>query len=334
MYSKLRLECDCENYAGGFMDNCSYTLKKHYVAAGTVSTFRTMLALLVCVSVLLSTATPAFAAEIDYDAEFTEEETHGIVNILLLGVDTLGDWIDDTGRSDCIMICSLNKDTGDIGLISIERAVYVEVPGVGKDLISHAHHYGGGELVQQLVSEYFNVDLTGYCEVNFQGFINAVDALGGIDVELTEYECWGFNGDQNDIFPDNSALTMQKMYPGTNHLDGYDTLMYCRMRAIDSDWHRIERQRNAIQQLIDKAIDSSLEHIVGMVKAVMEYVETNLPASEICSLLACADKFSGTVARQLTVPVKTKPITCNFESESERIREFIYCPAELEDSGD
>ena len=289
-----------------------------------ITDFKKLLSLVICLLLVSGLCLPAFAADIDYEAEYSDEDKKGIVNLLLIGTDALMDGVKDQGRADCAIICSLNKDTGAIKLISIERAIYVDIPGVGKDLITNAHYYGGAELMQEIVEQYFNIDLAGYCEINYQGFIDAIDAICGIDIVLTEPEETGLNGLWNELCPENSALAAHEMVEGLNHLDGYDALMYCRLRCIDSDWHRVERQRNLIQAVIDTAKTQTFEHNVNAIKAVLDYVDTNLSAIQICSLLACVDKFTGTVADQMTVPVKTSPITCDYAAESERIHEFIY----------
>ncbi len=279
---------------------------------------------ILCISALLTLGMPALA-ETDYDVEVPEENTKGIVNILLLGTDSLIIDTGDQGRADCIIICSLNKNTGAIKLISIERAIYIDIPGEGRDLITHVHNYpGGAQLMQDLIEENFNIDLAGYCEIDFQAFVEIIDTLCGVDIVLTEKEAAGLNGDWRDIIPDNEALTMHEVHPGLNHLDGYDALMYCRLRAIDSDWHRIERQRNMIQAVLDSARQFDFEHNVTSVKAVLKYVKTNLSVLDIASLLLCVDKFTGVTADQMTVPVKTKPITCDYPAESIRIHDFIY----------
>lgn len=288
--------------------------------------FKRVLSAVLCAVWLFLLGMPVFAAEIDYDTEVSESSKKGITNILLIGTDALMDGVKDQGRADCAIICSLNKSTGDIKLISIERAIYVNIPGVGREMYTNIHYYGGAELMQQMTEEYFGIDLDGYCEINYQGFINAIDALCGIDIVLTEPEETGLNGLWNELCPENSALTAHKMVEGLNHLDGYDALMYCRLRCIDSDWHRVERQRNLIQAVIDTAKDQTLEHNISAAKAVLEYVNTNLSALEICSLLACMNKFTGAVADQMTVPVKSNPIVCDYAAESQRIHDFIYLP--------
>lgn len=279
-----------------------------------------------CITLFLIPLCSAFADNADGISDNLPEEfgVEDIVNILLIGTDARMAGVKDDGRADCTMICSLNKDTGAIKLISIERAIYVDIPNVGKDMITNAHFYGGAEYMQEIVEQYFQIELDGYCEVDYQGFINAVDAICGIDIVLTEPEETGLNGLWNELCPENSALTAHEMVEGLNHLDGYDALMYCRLRCIDSDWHRVERQRNMVQAIIDTAKDQTLEHNIDAIKAVLQYTKTNLPAVTIASLLAHVDKFTGAVADQMTVPVKTSPITCDYAVESVRIHNFIY----------
>lgn len=279
-----------------------------------------VLSLLLFTVLLFSVSAPAFGET----GIFVSEDASGIVNILLLGVDEISDKKETNTRSDCIMICSLNKNTGKVKLVSIERAIYVEIPDVGKDLLTYAHHYGGPDLVQQLIEEYFTIDLAGYIEVDYDGFTEIVDALGGVDVELTKMEMLCLNGDLEEYYPENGAWAWEKMVEGMNHLTGHDTLMYCRLRAIDSDWHRVERQRTVIQLLADKAKNASLKQIVEMVRTVLSHTRTNLPVTEICSLLACTDRFKGAVADQMTVPVHSNPIVCDYPSERIRLHDFIY----------
>ena len=262
--------------------------------------------------------------DIDFDTPYSSDQTYGIVNILLLGVDRQNGDIPDPGRSDCMMICSLNKDEGTIKLISIERGIELNIPGVGTDMLAHAHHYGGGELTQQLIEEYFAINLDGYIEIDYQGFIDAVNAIGGVDIEIEHLEMCCLNGWLWAHYPENSAQTMNKVEVGINHLDGYDSLQYVRLRAIDSDWHRIERQRYFIQQVLNQMKDASAAEIINMVKAVLVNTRTNLPISEICALIACAYKFKGAVAEQLTIPEHSRPIVCNYPVEAQKLNDFIY----------
>lgn len=92
------------------------------------------------------------------------------------------------------------------------------------------------------------MDVNRYVRVNFDSFADIIDAVGGVDIELTSLEAQGLNGEVRT-----NAYAKHKMYEGMNHLDGYDALQYSRLRYIDSDWKRIERQRNVIQAVVHKA---------------------------------------------------------------------------------
>ena len=164
-----------------------------------------------------------------------------IVNILFLGTDYQLS-AEERGRSDSNMLCSLNTRSGDIKLVSFERGIGVPVPGRGTDLLTHAYHWGGAALSQSIISQMFSIDVKGYVQVDFGSFASIVDAIGGVDVELTELEAQALSG----------AISTQvwawgDVHEGWNHLGGHDTLQYCRLRSIDSDWNRQRRQRTVLE---------------------------------------------------------------------------------------
>ena len=102
-----------------------------------------------------------------------------ITNIALFGLDSRNH--DYEGRSDAIMVASVNGKTGKIKLVSIARDTYVNVPGYGETKINHAYAYGGAELAIQTINENFNLDITDYAAVNFDSLADVIDAMGGID---------------------------------------------------------------------------------------------------------------------------------------------------------
>ena len=141
-------------------------------------------------------------------AEGEVKSSKNIINVLLIGSDYRIPNTSDPGRADVTMLCSLNKKTGDIKLISFERGIMVEVPGVGTELLTHSFHYGGAELTTQLLRDYFLLDIAGYAHVDFDTFSQLVDAVGGVDIEITDAESY--------------ALGVK---PGWNHLDGKTALV-------------------------------------------------------------------------------------------------------------
>ena len=242
-----------------------------------------------------------------------------VINILLLGTDQRLPYGNDPGRADAIQVISLNRSTGAIKLISFERGIMVPVPDHDIDLLTHAFRWAGPEYMLSLFRDYFLLDMAGYAQVDFENFIEIIDAMGGIDVELSEVEAWAIDKE----FPYHTHLT-----EGVNRLNGEYALKYCRLRSIDSNWHRIERQRTAIQAAMDRAKSLSLKELDALADVVLPLIHTNLTKEQISDLLLHANKYLGATAEQMTVPLRVpgQPARCDFQFEAERIRELIYGP--------
>ena len=251
-----------------------------------------------------------------------------IVNILLLGTDDHGKTFSDNARADAIMLLSLNTEKHTIKLVSIERGIGVSVPGRNDDWITHTFRYGGAALTMQTVHDYFNVDVDRYTRVNFQSFISGIDAIGGIDVTLTPEECTYLN---------NATGTTKTVKPGINHLDGATALGYARIRKIDSDWKRIQRQRNVIQAALNQVKNSDLATLNKLADTILPMIQTNLTKSEITSLLLEVPGFisGGLQIEQMTLPTKEtcwntvgvdgrKMIGVDYPANAKILHEFFY----------
>ena len=242
-----------------------------------------------------------------------------VINILLLGTDERLPYTSDPGRADAIQVISLNCSTGEVKLISFERGIMVPVPEHDIDLLTHAFRWAGPEYMLSIFRDYFLLDMAGYAQVDFEAFIEIIDAIGGIDVELSEVEAWAIDKE----FPYHTHLK-----EGVNRLNGEYALKYCRLRSIDSNWHRIERQRTAIQAAMDRAKSLSLKELDALADVVLPLIHTNLTKEQISDLLLHANKYLGATAEQMTVPLRVpgQPARCDFQFEAERIRELIYGP--------
>lgn len=240
-----------------------------------------------------------------------------VINILLLGTDERLPYGHDPGRADAIQVISLNQSTGAIKLISFERGIMVPVPDHDIDLLTHAFRWAGPEYMLSLFRDYFLLDMAGYAQVDFESFIEIIDAMGGIDVELSEVEAWAIDRE----YPYHTHLT-----EGVNRLNGKYALTYCRLRSIDSNWHRIERQRTAIQAALDRAKSLGLKELDALADVVLPLIHTNLTKEQISDLLLHANRYLGTKADQMTVPLRIpgEQAHCDFQFEAERLREFIY----------
>lgn len=247
--------------------------------------------------------------------EEAPKKENNIVNILLIGSDARMKGTNDPGRADVTMLVSLNKDTGSIKLISFERGIYVPIPGMGSDLLTHSFHWGGADLTSSCISQCFLLKLDGYMHVDFSAFRSVIDALGGVDVELTEAEVSAIG---------RGAGTTVVLHKGMNHLDGNMALRFCRLRSIDSNWQRIRRQRDVMQAIINKASSMSLLEINSVADTILPMINTNLSTDILSSLLLSAPKFIGAHAEQYQVPEKNNSAKISFQYEADRLQTIIY----------
>lgn len=268
------------------------------------------------------TIDPAYAA--GQGIHFPDREpVHdpNVLNVLFLGTDfkfTEG----DSGRADSNMLCSLNLQRGEIKLISFERGIGVPIPGRGSDLLTHAYRWGGARLSQSIISQMFCVEVDGYAQVDFGSFADIIDALGGVDVELTEQEALALNG----AIPTNT-WAWAEVHEGWNHLGGHDTLEYCRLRSIDSDWNRQRRQRTVLEQLQKSLRSASPSELLGLTNTVLPMIHTNLSRDDILTIVRSMPKLLQGEVTQLQVPDQNYQegfIRCNTEYESKKIDNFLY----------
>ena len=173
-----------------------------------------------------------------------------IQNILLIGQDRRSG--QERQRSDSMIICSINKKTGKITLVSLMRDMYVKIPGYQSHRINTAYSLGGMELLDETIEENFGVHIDGNVEIDFEGFIKAMTKVGKLDIHLTQDEAEYIN----------DTLGYGKLKGGMNSLDAKQVLMYARTRYVgDGDYERTERQRKVLTTAFDKLRKSNLRTI-------------------------------------------------------------------------
>lgn len=230
------------------------------------------------------------------------------LNVLLLGTDEreAGGTTEDFSteyqsgaRADACMLLSLNLKKHTAKLISLERAIGVEIDEInGEDWLTHAFAYGGADAMLQAVREQFEIDVRRYARVNVSSAAQLIDAIGGVDIYLTETEAAALNG---EIYT--NSTTRNKVKPGMNHLDGFDALAYGRQRFIDSDFNRVQRQRNVLQAAIDQTKNLSIGELDDLLDVALPLVETNFTKKEINALMPKAIGFLGVELEQMTMPL-------------------------------
>ncbi len=210
-------------------------------------------------------------------------QNNTIQNIVLFGIDgTEG----TAGRSDCIMILTIDNKHKKLKLSSIIRDSYVTIPTKSKkDKINHAYAFGGPELALKTLNENFNLNLNQFVGVNFSSLPKIIDSIGGITLNITNDEIKYINNYIFSINKLNGTTSPNINTSGIQEVDGTQALAYCRIRYTDGgDFERSQRHRTVINQLIEKCKTISVTQYTHLLDDALPLVHTNLETSEIISL--------------------------------------------------
>lgn len=253
---------------------------------------------------------------------FADED---VLNILLVGTDERTEAVNDAdafthlnqldgtedttefsddARADSMILVSMDIKDHIIRLVSIERGTGVPILLDGYedqyDWITHTFRYGGPKLTMKTVEECYNIEVDHFVRVNFNSFVQIVNAVGGVDIDITEMEAKALNWE----VPSNSMLIVNHVDPGLNHFDGYTALQYARLRKIDNDWKRVERQRTVIEAVLDQVKNASVMELDNLLNTVLPLIQTNFTKTEIAALLVQLPGFLGCDVQQMSLPLQ------------------------------
>lgn len=220
----------------------------------------------------------------------SDSASHG-TNILVMGIDERpGDY----GRSDTMMLVSIDPDHSRINLLSIPRDTLVTLPGHGQQKINAAYAYGGPSLAKQTVAELTGLPVDYYIKVNLRGFVKLVDLVGGVDINVPE---------KMDYEDPTQGLSIH-LKPGMQHLDGQTALGYVRFRGDPrADLGRIERQQGFLRALAAQVLKPSiLPKLPALIAQARSMVATDIPTAEQVSLAVSAYRYYGNGVEMATVP--------------------------------
>ena len=210
----------------------------------------------------------------------------GYRNIALFGVDARDGALGKGTRSDSIMIASINQDTQEIKLISVFRDTYLNLGNDSYNKCNAAYAQGGPEQAISMLNTNLDLDITDYVTVGFGGLIDAVDALGGIEMEITEKEISHLNNYQLSMAKEMEVDYIPIENSGKQLLNGMQATAYCRIRyGGGDDFRRAERQRDVLTAMMEKAKGASVSELTEMVNAILPEVQTSLGLNEILSVL-------------------------------------------------
>lgn len=239
---------------------------------------------------------------------FTSEpmKEDGVINVLLIGNDSR--LAGDDGRSDAMILVSISDKTKTITMTSFLRDMYVEIPGHDGNRLNAAYAYGGAELLMETIELNFGIPIHRYALVNFQAFANLVDAVGGIDLDLTNDEVNWINAylmEYNQLEGKDLATDfLDPSLSGNLHLNGPQALAFTRNRYIGTDFGRTERQRKVLSAVIKKLPGTVLTNGGELADGLFPNLTTNLKQGECFNLSLNAWKFLGYEMVQQCVPLE------------------------------
>lgn len=226
-----------------------------------------------------------------------------VFNILLIGYDSRNE--DRRGRSDTNILISINQKLEEITMTSIMRDCYVEIPGYGKNRINAAYAYEGGMLLAETIEKNFEIHVDGYVAVNFFVFMDIIDVIGGVDIEVSGEEIEVMNEyikNQNRLLgcrEDEDLLNAE----GILHLNGKQTLAYVRVRYVgNSDFDRTQRQRMVLVEVFRKMKEMNLLELNELLNTLLPEVTTDISKKDILFLLLKSPFFLRYEMKTLRIP--------------------------------
>lgn len=208
------------------------------------------------------------------------EQAHEVVNFMVVGADNLDrkdrykSYVEQ--RSDIIKLLSLDYTDKKVKVTSLNRDIVAWIPDKEEyGRLNWAYSFGGPKYALNTINYNLDLDVTKYVSFSFAGFINVIDKLGGIDLELTKEEVKLLND------PTFKQYVSVKVVEGTNHLLGKDVLTYTRIKKLDTDFDLVDRQNKVIKAVIDKLKALSFKELIDIVNVCLPYVTTNLTSDEI-----------------------------------------------------
>lgn len=248
-----------------------------------------------------------------------------IINILIMGIDS-GNRTYPYGRSDAMIIASINKNTKKIKLVSVSRTAYVAIDGYSNTRLNHAHGYGGAQLAIRTIEDNYKIRIDNYVSTTFSAFQKMIDAIGGVDITFTAAEAEALK---------DKIISSGYEYrgKGTYNLNGALALEYVRLRKIDSDRERTQRQRNVLEAIATKARNMNVFELNNMLNNVLPYITTDLTKTEIVAQLINVPSYLSGSFDQYVLPHKSSALTLidgyevvlvDWEDEVKYVHDLFY----------
>ena len=271
------------------------------------------------------------------------KKVEGIKNILLCAEENqLGG---KRGRTDVVMLATIDTNSNSLKLTSIMRDTYVQIPGFKDNRINTAYRTGDIPLLEETIKENFNIEVDGYVKVDLESFTNVIDTLGGVEVTLTAEEAEWLNESNHILDPNSRNLTA-----GTQILNGSQALGYSRIRkvptadGIGSDFGRVWRQKHVLMQVFNKYKSQSILDILGKAPDILQLVQTDYSKTEVLSLVKTVMDMNTNEISTLSIPIKHSyepkevrgmdVLLVDMKQNNDALNEFIYGSSSTETVSD
>lgn len=239
----------------------------------------------------------------------TEEQgtmVEGITNILLVGTD--GEYVEKGNRSDSVMLVTIDANNKDIKISSIARDTYVDIPGYSTEKLTHAYAYEGIDLLKEVFKENFDLDIDKYIAVNFISFMDIMDELGGVEVNVEEKDikeinkyidaCYGYYKNKDE--KDKEYITES----GVQRLNGYQALAFSRIRYTDSAFARDNRHREVAESVYKEFAQKGIDTYKRCAEIVLNNTKTNISPIEMMNLAYTVLKINDKDIEQFQFPLE------------------------------
>ena len=242
-------------------------------------------------------------------SEQAQESLSGYRNIALFAVDSRDDNLEKGNRSDGIIIASINNNTKEIKLISVYRDTYVQIEGHGLDKITHAYSYGSAPLAVKTLNTNLDLNITEFATVNFDAVAEAVDALGGVTINIeSQSELNYLNSYIDETARVTGKSNAKVTSTGKQNLNGVQAVAYARIRyTAGGDYKRTERMRTVLEAMLTKLKTKNISEINNFVDTILPEIYTNITAGDIFGLVPSLMDYK--VVESIGWPYETKGIT-------------------------
>lgn len=259
------------------------------------------------------------------------DKDNKIKNIALFGVDSPEG---KNGRSDSIMILTIDEKNNELKLSSIMRDSYVNIEGYGQDKITHAYAFGGPELAVNTLNQNFNLDIEHFITVDFTSLPKVIDKIGGIDLNITEGDLKYINNYISHINKINGSNSNNITTSGMHHLNGNQALAYSRIRYDGGDQMRTQRHRNVIEAIFNKVKKMPVTSYPSLLNETLPLAQTNLSSSEFMTIGKDIISMGASDMKQYRLPCDSHSngkningiyyMTFDKKAETDELHNFIY----------